>query len=137
MIQLSYKLDKAGKLLLNTWNDTSATEKEYLQLLEHRRITSHESPSVSFCDALPFPVEVYEMQILGTVSPMVWNNEAVEASNVFVKDIAALVVKRAVERFTVLPELFLAQTFQPKIMLFSSFQYKDMTSLKKGRWFFL
>lgn len=81
--------------------------KEYLQQLEHRRFAGCKNDYTCFQGTPPSLVEVCVSSILSVTSKIAGSWEVVKASKVFVKERAAVVSRRTVDIWTVLPEKFL------------------------------
>lgn len=78
------------ELLLDTCAGAFATKKACLQVPEHVSLSRCEKDSTSFQNVLLSMVEVYEKQILNPEFEIAGSEEAVETSEVFMKEIEAL-----------------------------------------------
>lgn len=78
-------------------------------------------------------MEVYAKQVLSPGSYMVEREETVEASKVFVKEIAAFTIKRRVHSWTMPAEFVSTQTLLVDILHFRRKVQMDATSLEKCR----
>lgn len=92
-------------MMLVTCAGTLGTAKRCVRLSEHRRSIACETNSSCYQDTVISVVQVYGKQALSADSDMSGSKEVVEASKVFMKNMAALTSRSRVVSWTVPPGL--------------------------------
>lgn len=130
------KFHRAGKLVFNTRSSTLTTANNRIHLPMQNRPHGFEDDTVYFLDDLFMPVKLYSKLVFCKKSGTAGREEAVEENIMFVKERAALALRRIVDSWTVQTESVLMQILLVHIYHFLMIGYEYGMVLKNHQHIF-
>lgn len=134
MMDLMYRVCKAGELVLSTSASTLAITKKYLQVQEPCRTVNSEKLSPRFQDVRLLLVVIYKRKVFNLQSDTAESKEAVALNKVLVKEMAAVASAGTVFSLTLRHGLLPVQTISVHITFVIGNLYQHGNIFEKWRY---